>query len=516
MAKLGWCDTCNVPILEGLRCGLCHQKSRPLKFAKTELKPIFKEEANLYGEILTRNAPPNVLLPSGLSFYNIMGEVVIDGQKVFRLSFDRATNSLTPKFFKNFTGVLPSFHGSSRSLTIAANESVLRRKEKEAVDFLKKITKRLHRLPLAVSFSGGKDSVVALALTKLSSSSFDAIFLNTTVEFDETVNYVHEIAKLWNINIIETHPPHNFFNLCEELGPPSTRMKWCCKTQKFSPQNQLINERYSNGVLVISGIRRIESNIRSKFNRVQRNKMIPKQILAFPILNWTSLDVWLYLLWKDIPYNKMYDYGFSRIGCWVCPEKSLRDFKLVETIRPELSRRLYQMLENYATRSHIDRPESWIASGEWRRRKTKWVRTTVCQSSRPCSIDDEMIYVFKEGPHLDRVKEFLKVFGKPKAKGPIMKVYNSMLEITLIGNKMRIKIKNASILPVFEKQLSRALNCVGCGACVGICNAGALKIESGKIRINDQCVGCLKCVTSNGIRMACVSVNYKPNVLSIT
>jgi len=151
-------------------------------------------------------------------------------------------------------------------------------------------------------------------------------------------------------------------------------MKWCCKTQKFSPQNQLINQIYPNGVLVVSGIRKAESNIRLRFDRIQKNKMIPKQTLVFPILDWSSLDVWFYIFWKKIPYNKMYDYGFLRIGCWVCPEKSPRDFKLVERFRPELSARLFQMLKNYAIRNGVESPEDWIESGKWRSARQSGLR----------------------------------------------------------------------------------------------------------------------------------------------
>ena len=516
MTKLGWCDTCNVPILDGFNCGLCHHKSRPLYFTKTELKPIFGEEVSLYKKILARKGVPlHALLPNALLFYNVMGEVVVDGRKVFRLSFDRETGDLTPKFFKDFVGTLPSFQGSSLSLTIAANEPILRKKESDALDFLGKTLRKYPHMPMAVSFSGGKDSTVTLALTRLLRNEFDAIFLNTTVEFEETVSYVRDITRSWDINLIETTPPHDFFQLCDDLGPPSTRMKWCCKTQKFGPQNILINERYPDGVLVISGIRKVESNIRARFRKVQRNKMIPKQILAFPILDWTSLDVWLYLLWKNIPHNKMYDYGFTRIGCWPCPEKSLRDFKLVETFRPDLSEKLGQMLRSYASRSNIESPDSWIQSGSWRSRKTKWIKTTVCKSSQPCSLGDEMIYTFKCGPHLNRVKEFIKVFGKPILKNSMLRIQSPNIDITLIGSKMRIKFNNPFVSSVFEKQLARALNCVGCGACVGACDSNALRIEHGEIRIGEQCTGCLRCVVSNGIRMSCVSVNYKPEVLAI-
>jgi len=515
MLKVGWCDHCNVPILDGLNCGICGNLSRPLSFAKTELKPIFDEEASLYKAAISRTGVSNTLIPDGLFFYNVMGEVVIDGQKVFRLSFDRVRQEFIPKFFKNFSKSVPLFKGSSLDLTMAANEQILLGKENDAITFLEKEIQKASQLPVAVSFSGGKDSAVALALTKLVTDNFDAIFLNTSVEFEETVNYVHEIVDLWRVNLIEAHPPHDFFQLCDKFGPPSKKMKWCCKTQKFGPQNLLINDYYPDGVFVVSGVRKNESNIRSKFSKVQRNKMIPKQLLAFPLLDWTALDVWLYLLWKKIPHNKMYDYGFTRIGCWACPEKSPRDSKLLETCRPGLHRKLSKTLTEFAVRMKLENPELWVQSGNWKSRKTKWIKTTVCKAFQPCSLPGEIIYTFENEVHLGRVLEFMKVFGKLSQKGPMSKIDSKNIEVVLIGRKMRAKFKNSSIFPVFEKQLTRALNCVGCGACVGVCDSGSMTIESGEIKISNKCSGCLQCVTANGIRMSCVSVNYGSEVLAV-
>ena len=515
MNRLGWCETCNVPILDGLNCGICYKQSIPMRFTKTELKPVFEEESNYYRNILLQNKITKSILPDELFFYNVMGEIVIDGQKVFRLSFNRDRNEFVPFFFKKFIDAVPLFHGSNLDLTIAANEKILINKENEAVNFLKSEIQKFDKLPVAVSFSGGKDSAVAMALTKIATSNFDAIFLNTTVEFEETIDYVHQISNIFNVNLIETNPPHEFFQLCEEFGPPSTKMKWCCKTQKFSPQNLLINDRYSEGVLVINGIRKNESNIRSKFSRIQRNKMIPKQVLAFPLLDWTSLDVWLYLMWKKIPHNKMYDYGFSRIGCWACPEKSLRDFKLLETFHANLFSKLGEMLKKYAVRTEINSPDTWFRSGNWRSRKTKWIKTMACTSSIPCSPPGELVYTFERGLIQNNIIEFMKVFGKSFSKGPMTKIENPNIEISIIGNKLRVKFKNPAFLVVFEKQLTRALNCVGCGACVGACARNALSIEFGKITVSEECNSCLKCITSNGIRMSCVSVNYKTQVLTV-
>lgn len=515
LPEIGWCNNCNVPILDGRNCGICGLHSFKLKFTKAELKPIFKEEKDLYGKVLAKeNNHFCNHLPKGLCFYNIMGEIVVDGKKIFRLSYDERKGSWRIAFFNGLAGNVSALKGSDLRDTIKANEQILREKEREATKFLRETIKKYAHLPLAVSFSGGKDSAASLYLTRLVRRKVDAIFLNTTVEFDETVNYVHDLTRMWNVNLVEAHPPQSFFDLCDQLGPPSVKMKWCCKTQKFSPQNQLINNRYPDGVLAISGIRKKESNIRSKFNRIQVNKMIPRQTLAFPILNWGSLDVWLYLLWKKIPYNVMYNYGFSRIGCWACPEKSLRDFELVRTVHPDLSKKLGLILAKHAKKLNIEDVSYWIRSGKWRVRKTKWVKSIACTSSHLCSGDDQMVYTFSNGA-MSRVKEFMKVFGHMNERGSMAMITNPSIEITMIGNKMRTKLEDPKILPVFEKQLTRALNCVGCGACVGTCESGALKVESGEIKVGGECTNCLQCIRSNGIRMSCVSVNYNPNILSV-
>jgi len=519
MPSIGWCDNCNVPVLDASDCGICNTRSRILRLSKPELKPIFEEEKKLYEGILSRDFArnsPQVFFPEGMCFYNVMGEVVIEGKKIFRLSIDKKTRNWMIKFFKGSPKEIAELEGSDLKSTIRANQHLLEKKEKESTHFLSKAMKEFKHLPLAISFSGGKDSAVSLALTKLVAERFDVIFLNTTIEFKETVKYVRNLSKFWRFNLIETRPPKTFSELCEQLGPPSTKMKWCCKTQKFSPQNYLINKHYPKGVLVISGIRRLESNIRSKFGRIQQNKMIPRQILAFPILDWSSLDVWLYIMWKKIPINPLYNLGFARIGCWACPEKSLRDFKLIENFQPYLTEKLKEILNNYADHNGIENPKAWIDNGAWRFRKTKWEKIAVCTSSQICSSNEQLVYTINDWSLVNRIKELMKIFGEVKQNKCMMKIRSNDIEISIIGNKMRVNFKKTDIMPIFEKQLMRALNCVGCGACVGICNVNALKIESGKLIVNDKCTKCLRCVTANGIKMSCVSLNYRPKMLYVT
>ena len=50
-----------------------------------------------------------------------------------------------------------------------------------------------------------------------------------------------------------------------------------------------------------------------------------------PIIDWTNNDIWNFIHKYDIPYCKLYDQGFERLGCIGCPmagEKGMmKEFK---------------------------------------------------------------------------------------------------------------------------------------------------------------------------------------------
>lgn len=517
MSKIGWCDNCNVPIIDAAKCDLCNSSVRELKLGMGEIKPIFDFEKELYKKILIENGfDPSKLIPEGLCFFN-GGELISDGMKVFRLLFDEERNSWRIKLFKKFTENPPKLKGSNLQKTIKANEKILKRKERKCLFFLKKTFEDTDYLdlPKAVSFSGGKDSTVVLNLARKVDNELDVIFLDTTLEFPETLEFVSKITKIWNLNLIKVNPKHDFLKICEKLGPPSIFMKWCCKTQKFTPLNALINKRYQKDIIVVNGLRKAESPARADLQKVQRNKLIPKQLLVFPILEWSSLDTWLYILWKKLPVNEAYRYGFDRVGCWACPERSLRKLKWTEMTHPNLMKRLYKVLNDYAKYNGFD--EKWIYTGKWRLRATKFTKTPICFTSRLCSQNNEFTYNIQNSEVMDKINELLKVFGEKHELGLLTKIVNPDIEITIATNCLLVNAKNTEILSLFNRQLTKAMNCVDCGSCIGICQHDALQLKNGKIIINNEkCIHCLKCIKSKNIRMGCVALNYKSHILSIS
>jgi len=320
-----------------------------------------------------------------------------------------------------------------------------------------------------------------------------------------------------DMELIELHPPQKFTDLCQELGPPSRMMRWCCFTQKSTP----INAFYSNlhkDVLSFDGIRKSESKSRAKFERLRKNTKILRQISAYPIFEWFDFEVWLYLLFRKIPINPLYEKGYSRIGCWACPNNTKFDDYLLSKTHPKISKNWIEFLLEYAKKNGRD--PDWVHSGKWKQRATKYKKFEVCSVQKTCTVGNKYLFVLRDRQFTEENLEFFKVFGEK-----VVKDYGNEKLVQIIGpkvtiaayinnNTMRVRFNDQTCFSrsMFEikKQLEKALNCVGCGACVGSCRFGAIKFN-GHIMIDEEkCKHCLECVTSKYLKQSCITLHYKP------
>jgi phosphoadenosine phosphosulfate reductase len=92
------------------------------------------------------------------------------------------------------------------------------------------------------------------------------------------------------------------------------QQRWCCRMYKESHQQ--------DGDRVIIGVRRAESKRRAaKWSSVisSRSEKGGTYSLILPILYWSDDDVWQFIRERGLPYCKLYDEGFKRLGCVMCP-----------------------------------------------------------------------------------------------------------------------------------------------------------------------------------------------------
>lgn len=217
-------------------------------------------------------------------------------------------------------------------------------KVQEAIDLLRK-----HEPPEGyyMAFSGGKDSTVAYDLCKRAGVKVFASYAVTTVDPPEVVYFVREhYPEIWENR---RKPKMSMWQVIEKEGIlPSRIMRYCCR---------IFKEGGGKGFDVVTGVRAEESVRRAKRKQYEQKNNDKKHKFLHVIFNWTKEDVWEYIHANNLPYCELYDEGFERVGCVLCPMQShantLRDLA-----------RFPKYVENYkkaANRAIIAREgkESW-------------------------------------------------------------------------------------------------------------------------------------------------------------
>ena len=204
------------------------------------------------------------------------------------------------------------------------------------------------------TFSGGKDSQALFHIVKMSGVKFKTYMSLTSVDPGDVIRFV----KTEYPSVIRQKPKMSIFQKAVEMGIlPTMRVRWCCAEFK---------ESAGAGKVTLIGIRKEESARRAKrhevevsskkfsgnldefeqwsveeIGRKQKRKSKRKinedefsvntdnevrcingkdSILISPIFDWTEKDVWYFL--NNIikaPHCKLYDEGYTRLGCILCP-----------------------------------------------------------------------------------------------------------------------------------------------------------------------------------------------------
>uniref|UniRef100_A0A6M3KX48 Putative phosphoadenosine phosphosulfate n=1 Tax=viral metagenome TaxID=1070528 RepID=A0A6M3KX48_9ZZZZ len=205
-----------------------------------------------------------------------------------------------------------------------------RTKEEEAIDFLCR-----HEPPdgYFLGFSGGKDSTVIDHIAIMAGVKYQRFYERTGIDPPEIVKHI----KRHFPDTVFLKPKEPFFKLLVKKGFPTKTKRWCCEHIKHSLGNNIpLKHR-------VLGIRAEESPKRRKYGRVHNFK--PSHVGYFPIFDWLEWEVWEHIDRHGLPYCSLYDEGFSRLGCVVCPFICRNDRRAVDAHKLRWPK-IYRAFEN--------------------------------------------------------------------------------------------------------------------------------------------------------------------------
>lgn len=206
-----------------------------------------------------------------------------------------------------------------------------------------RLSEHRYKKPLMVTYSGGKDSQVLVALAERAGINFEVVNSHTTADAPETVYFIHEQFKAMGERGIKCSivmprykdKPVSMWTLIpQKLMPPTRLVRYCCAVLK---------ENTGRDRFIATGVRWAESTNRKKnrgtmeFSHRDKEKRIilmgdndekrqlfetcnlKGKMTVNPIVDWSDDDVWDYTHSEHLPINPLYCEGQNRVGCIGCP-----------------------------------------------------------------------------------------------------------------------------------------------------------------------------------------------------
>ncbi len=88
----------------------------------------------------------------------------------------------------------------------------------------------------------------------------------------------------------------------------------CCEIRKVNPLKKVLDGLDA----WVTGLRRDQWASRSNIRKIEVDHDHGGILKVNPLADWTDEEVWDYIRANDVPYNALYDKGYTSIGCIPC------------------------------------------------------------------------------------------------------------------------------------------------------------------------------------------------------
>lgn len=156
--------------------------------------------------------------------------------------------------------------------------------------------------------------IVLIHMIKKITFDFPVFFIDTGFHFPETLEFKNRITKEWNLNVHTIMPMISKRKLEQKHGQflYEKDPDFCCLVNKVTPLRNLKKEIGVKNW--ISAIRKDQAETRKNLKPLMRDN--ERNLRIHPLVNWTGQRVWTYIREHSLPYNPLYDQGYTSIGCF--------------------------------------------------------------------------------------------------------------------------------------------------------------------------------------------------------
>ena len=373
------------------------------------------------------------------------------------------------------------------------------------------------------SFSGGKDSQVVLDLCTraIPSTEFEVIYSDTGYELPPSLSLYKDVQEYYNnkypdlkFSIAKNH--ESVLNYWDKIGTPSDTHRWCCSIMKTAPLYRTLKVNNSNKqakVLTFDGVRAEESLKRGSYMRIGKGKHTTITN-AHPIIDWNTIEIFLYLFEHKLPVNKAYRYGKARVGCLICPFSSRWDDMIASRKFNDDLRPFTDRIENWSKDNKIGSINDFIKERRWKIKaigNTELAKTSVSitdSSNSFCAIIKNPVKSIFDW--LPALAEYTAETLGNSAKGSIKyqeKVYDYSLEYNESTNTYKFIVDHPSsqLGYLLRRVIYKSAYCINCEVCEVDCPTGALSILPDVKIDKSKCIHCHRCLTSH--ELGCISAD---------
>ena len=198
-----------------------------------------------------------------------------------------------------------------------------------------------------VNHSGGKDSQAMLAKLIRMGLKGKLVLIHADLgemEWEPMHGWIESISFGLPVNVVRADV--DFFDLCYKYKRiPDGRARFCTNALKTVPCERFMREyckthNITNAISAL-GIRAEESPNRAKMQVIREKTRL--LTIWNPIFDWTIDQVKTEIANANQKLHWVYDQGYSRLSCVLCPLGRIGEHKMMANDRPELFKKMAKL-----------------------------------------------------------------------------------------------------------------------------------------------------------------------------